>query len=87
MTHDERLSIGEALKFHSIMMSDSFCKFTVKVHLFCSSLSQYVHNVDSLSMDDDERKYVDARIDKLYEDIDKGMVYCCKKNVILLYIK
>eukprot|EP00112_Aurelia_sp_Birch-Aquarium-sp1_P022172 Seg6154.1 transcript_id=Seg6154.1/GoldUCD/mRNA.D3Y31 product="SET and MYND domain-containing protein 5" protein_id=Seg6154.1/GoldUCD/D3Y31 len=40
---------------------------------FCSSLSQYVHNVDALNLPEQERKLVDAQIDTIYEDIEKGM--------------
>ena len=36
-------------------------------------MSQYVHNIDALTMDEDERKFVDAKIDSLYDDIAKGI--------------
>eukprot|EP00794_Sanderia_malayensis_P018326 gene18326-20147_t len=36
-----------------------------------SSLSQYVHNIDALAMNEEEREVVDAKIDQLYDDIDK----------------
>eukprot|EP00795_Rhopilema_esculentum_P012225 gene12225-2857_t len=41
-----------------------------------SSLSRYVHNIDALEMDEHDRKFVDAQIDQLYEDIEKGNHSC-----------
>ena len=47
----------------------------IMFHLF-SSLSQYVHNVDALNLPEDERNFVDAQIDTVYEAIENGMNDC-----------
>jgi len=51
-----------------------------------SSLSQYVHNIDALTMDEDERKFVDAKIDSLYDDIAKesGQFVDCEGSGLYL---
>ena len=72
------------MKRHRFNYVDRFLKFflgifqhihvanEIMLHLF-SSLSQYVHTVDALNLPEDERKFVDAQIDTIYEDIEKGM--------------
>ena len=47
-----------------------------------SALSQYVHNIDALNIDDEERKRVDGTIDQLYEDIEKGNNKTLSPNTI-----
>ena len=40
---------------------------------YCSSLSTYVHNLEShTDISDDERQALDVFIDELYEEMDKG---------------
>ena len=50
-----------------------------------SSLSQYVHNVDALNLSAGERSLVDAQIDRLYDDIQKGKV--CLRQLLLMLIQ
>lgn len=38
----------------------------------CSSLSQWVHACDALELPSQQREQLDAFIDQLYKDIDKG---------------
>ena len=38
-----------------------------------SSFSVWVRNVEALSLAEDEKQRLDAVIDKLYDDIQKGM--------------
>ena len=40
----------------------------------CSSLSQYVHNVDATKLSDEERQHIDHTIDQLYDEIEKGIM-------------
>ena len=43
-----------------------------RLHRCCSSLSVWVRNCDSLSLEEDERATLDTLIDQLYDDLDKG---------------
>ena len=38
-----------------------------------SSLSQYAHSVDALSLEENERTQIDAQIDQIYDEIEKGL--------------
>lgn len=77
------ISMNSQLKFQSYSLFIQFIhdQLLIKSNLFRyvlsshSSLSQYVHNVDALSIGDDEREKIDEKIDKIYEDIEKGKCF------------
>lgn len=52
-----------------------------------SSLSQWVHACDALELPGQQREHLDAFIDQLYKDVDKGQCFIspaqCRRKLII----
>lgn len=52
-----------------------------------SSLSQWVHACDALDLPMLQREELDAFIDQLYKDMEKGEPMCCLQNLVVFLLR